>query len=267
MLKSSNLLHTSQNPVQLSSSKLTLEGQTNFRDLGGIPNKEGVPIKEGIIFRSGQLNDLTYQDIKLLGELNLTSVIDFRSKQEVSLQPHKLPNCTTNAIHLPITPGKITPSSIEKIVVSGDVEGANEYLLSIYRQLVLENQKEYRLFFEQLINNQGTPTLFNCTAGKDRTGFAAVLFLSALDIERELIYEDYLKTNHSVQTMINQLSAVYQLEHENQKQAFNDMMTVKEAYLNEIFHIIDKEYSSIDHYLTKQLKVDKEKIQSIYLNV
>ena len=40
-----------------------------------------------------------------------------------------------------------------------------------------------------------TPLMFHCTAGKDRAGFAAALFLAALGVERETIIEDYMLTN------------------------------------------------------------------------
>lgn len=40
-----------------------------------------------------------------------------------------------------------------------------------------------------------TPLAFNCSAGKDRTGLAAALILTALGVPRETIIEDYLLSN------------------------------------------------------------------------
>jgi protein-tyrosine phosphatase len=40
--------------------------------------------------------------------------------------------------------------------------------------------------------------ILHCTAGKDRTGFAAALLLTLLGVPRETIVEDYLLTNSSV---------------------------------------------------------------------
>lgn len=37
--------------------------------------------------------------------------------------------------------------------------------------------------------------VFHCTAGKDRTGVAAFLILSALGVSEKQIVEDYLYTN------------------------------------------------------------------------
>ena len=45
--------------------------------------------------------------------------------------------------------------------------------------------------------------LFHCTAGKDRTGMAAYLILSALGVEQKIIMEDYLLTNTVTQEFRN----------------------------------------------------------------
>ena len=39
------------------------------------------------------------------------------------------------------------------------------------------------------------PLVFHCTAGKDRTGFAAALILSALGVPLPVVMQDYLLTN------------------------------------------------------------------------
>ena len=54
------------------------------------------------------------------------------------------------------------------------------------------SEQEYKSFFEMLMETDRTPLMFHCTAGKDRAGFAAALFLAALGVERETIIEDYM---------------------------------------------------------------------------
>src|SRR3546814_16317379 len=44
--------------------------------------------------------------------------------------------------------------------------------------------------FSQLAAGE-LPMVINCTAGKDRTGVAAALVLTALDVPRDIIIEDY----------------------------------------------------------------------------
>ena len=53
----------------------------------------------------------------------------------------------------------------------------------------------FRTLFATLADGVRRPLVFHCTAGKDRTGFAAALLLSMLGVPWETIVEDYLLTN------------------------------------------------------------------------
>ena len=48
---------------------------------------------------------------------------------------------------------------------------------------------------DNLLEAKGQPLLFHCTAGKDRTGFAAAITLRLLGVPEETILEDYLLSN------------------------------------------------------------------------
>jgi protein-tyrosine phosphatase len=45
-----------------------------------------------------------------------------------------------------------------------------------------------------IVDNADAGSVFHCSAGKDRTGMAAALILSALDVPRETIVADYMLT-------------------------------------------------------------------------
>jgi protein-tyrosine phosphatase len=64
-----------------------------------------------------------------------------------------------------------------------------------YRDFVRANADVFARFLALLPEVEGEPLLFHCTAGKDRTGFAAALILHALGAEPDTIAEDYLATN------------------------------------------------------------------------
>ena len=51
-----------------------------------------------------------------------------------------------------------------------------------------------KIFSEALID-EDVPTLFHCTAGKDRAGFAAAITLIALGVSKADVINDYMKTN------------------------------------------------------------------------
>ena len=48
-----------------------LQGQSNFRDIGGYKTKDGKTVKRNIIYRSGELSALTQQDVAKLGDLKI----------------------------------------------------------------------------------------------------------------------------------------------------------------------------------------------------
>ncbi|MGB9339053.1 MAG: tyrosine-protein phosphatase, partial [Polyangiales bacterium] len=61
-----------------------LSGQPNFRDLGGYAAVDGRTVKWGLVFRSGELSQLSDDDLSRLGGLGIRAVVDLRSPQEVS---------------------------------------------------------------------------------------------------------------------------------------------------------------------------------------
>jgi protein-tyrosine phosphatase len=63
-----------------------------------------------------------------------------------------------------------------------------------YRNYVRHNTACYKTLFAHLLDDTA-PLVIHCTAGKDRTGFAAALILKALGVSDELVVEDYLLTN------------------------------------------------------------------------
>ena len=61
---------------------MKLESTHNTRDLSLLVTKEGYKIKPNKLIRSGSLIRLTENDIKILNDLNLKVVVDFRSEKE-----------------------------------------------------------------------------------------------------------------------------------------------------------------------------------------
>jgi len=68
----------------------------------------------------------------------------------------------------------------------------------LYRSPVNDQTHRYAELFEHLLA-EDVPVVFHCTAGKDRTGFAAALVLMALGVSRDEVMKDYLLTNESFQ--------------------------------------------------------------------
>src|SRR5262245_11695304 len=172
---------------------LNLAGASNFRDLGGYPAKDGKLTRWRLLFRSNHLGHLTEDDIAVLRELGLKSAFDLRGAEE------RLPTlCRDGGItvhSLPIEP--VTMAVLRDPPAAGKSVGRCEtagIMRESYRNYVRQNTASYKTLFAHLLEDTA-PLVIHCTAGKDRTGFAAALILKALGVADELVVEDYMLTN------------------------------------------------------------------------
>jgi protein-tyrosine phosphatase len=97
----------------------------------------------------------------------------------------------------PIAGQGLDPRELQDRLMAGEVsaEQSAAFLIEGNRAFVTEFHDVYARFLHDLADPANLPTLFHCTAGKDRTGFAAALVMLALDVPRETAMRDYLLTN------------------------------------------------------------------------
>lgn len=229
---------------------IPLQGGYNFRDLGGYPTSDGRFTAWGKIYRSGDFSKLTSEDVTRLERFEINTLIDFRTEGETELSPNKLPASIVNKLQLSIDPANVT--TLKRTLPSID----ETMMENIYGLFVREFQPTYTRFFDILSNNQAAPILFHCSGGKDRTGFAAAMLLSALGVSRDIIMEDYLVS-------VGQAAMKYAKELEA-RPSLAAFLTVKRSYLETAFRIIDDEFGGVDSYLADRLHVDAELMKKLY---
>ena len=61
---------------------ITLQGASNFRDVGGYTTQDGRRVRRGQVFRSDHLAGLTAEDLQQLQAIGLTHSLDFRGVAE-----------------------------------------------------------------------------------------------------------------------------------------------------------------------------------------
>jgi protein-tyrosine phosphatase len=66
-----------------------------------------------------------------------------------------------------------------------------------YPRMLTQFNGQFRRMFGELLAGHA-PLAFNCSAGKDRTGLAAALLLTALGVPRATVIEDYELTNKTL---------------------------------------------------------------------
>ncbi len=233
----------------------------NFRDIGGIETIDGRKVKRGFLFRSGVLSKAGPEDMKLLKNLQIRKLIDFRSEEEKDGRPI-VENDGAELIPIPVENGAFTKEKITAMLASGDKAAFDNMLIEVNRSFVTDFSHEFSMFLKHL--EEGKPTLFHCTAGKDRTGYATMLLLSALGVDRETIIADYMASNEYLAETIEQTIAFANATGKN-GELLRPLMTVKREYIEAAWELIDEQYGSIGTYLSEKLKTDTEKLKNLYL--
>ena len=241
----------------MAERHLPITGAYNFRAMGGFENKEGKHIKWGKVFRSDDLHSLTDADLTYLNSIPLRSIVDFRSPAEIKEAPDKLPPLATEYT-LSITPGNLNADAVNDLAKMPAAEIVG-FMEDMNRAFSTDSTiiKQYKTYFELLQDETKTPLLFHCTAGKDRTGMAAALFLYALGVDEEVIMNDYMASN----IYLGDKFAAYTQKYPQLIPLFE----VKKEYLQAGIDQIKKDHTSVENYLEHVLQVDLAKMKQLYL--
>lgn len=262
---------------------LPLEGGFNFRDLGGYPAHNGKQVQWGKIYRSGTMVDLTEHDYAYLGKLNLSVMCDFRSREELQQEPTAWKSFAPSAqiVSEDYSMREIMSSNgalrFDQVKTS---EQAQEMFKSFYRTGPYRFKNTLSTMFNELAAGDA-PLAFNCSAGKDRTGMAAALILTALDVPRDVIEQDYAMTekvaNFGQREMLRRIRAEQQgktaaAPHSGiaamPPAARNVFMGSNPIFIRAMFEELEKNHGSARNFIRDELKIDDQKIarmQELYL--
>lgn len=238
---------------------LKLSGASNFRDLGGYAGAGGREVRWRHLFRSDHLAALTPDDEQALKSLGVARVFDFRGVGERAAVPYNLQGMAQHS--LPIEPTVV--QRMKDLTEAGhQITPAEtvELMQQTYRAFVHDNAERFGDLFKHLLESD-QPLVFHCTAGKDRTGFAAALILLALDVPHDVVMQDYLLTNELYQ--MPALSV-----HRAPQEVLNVLWRVQEAFLDAAMQAVDKDYGGVEAYLTDELGVgerERAQLKEMYL--
>jgi protein-tyrosine phosphatase len=224
---------------------LQLEGAANFRDLGGLPASDEGFVRRGRIFRSDVLFRLTESDTIALRQLGLRTVIDLRSRGEVS--------------HYPEGPLKIAGLQHFNVPVETDTYSETESMVEDYLLLLRNAGAGFRVIFGHLANDH-YPLVINCFAGKDRTGLTSVLILGALGVPNDEIVADYaLSEQHMLRLMqIHGRTDDAMVESD----ALPTWLAATSATMEATLHAISEEWGSVGGYL-ESIGIPAEELRKI----
>jgi len=175
-----------------------LDGQPNFRDLGGYETSDGRTVKWGQVFRSGELPRLSDEDVAKLETLEISTVVNFLLPEEIEMNGRdRLPE-GVEEVPQPIRGDRAAELTM---VVQAAIKAAEfdnippEMNPEFHRLLLVEGKEQYAALLRRAADPAEGPLVFHCSHGVHRTGTATAILLSALGVPWETIREDYLLTN------------------------------------------------------------------------
>ena len=188
-----------------------LVGAMNCRDVGGYGTIDGRRVRRGQIFRSDNLATLTDADLDVLSGHRIRAVYDLRYEAEISERPSRLWDTVAHHEHLPMAGDLAQQGSFMERVMSGAIA---EVTLADVTQSYVEILEDHAIDFGQLLTwlaeSDRRPSLYHCTAGKDRTGIATALIHELLGVDRSDTLDDYgLSERYRVHRRIAELMPTF----------------------------------------------------------
>ena len=228
----------------------------NARDLGGIAVSGGKHIKSGLLLRTAKLEEASDSDIsRLADDYSLKYVLDFRDATELDAHPDREVPGAQN-LFIPVLPQ--LPEAEGQVIVTDPMVVFNR----IYREFATEERpvSAYRKFFDILLQGDGA-VLWHCTQGKDRTGIAAILLLTALGADWADIERDYFLTNEFMQPIYDGYAAKHTSERE--RDIARKFLFVMPECLGIFTSLVEERYGGIMGYLKEKIRLTDAEIEHL----
>jgi protein-tyrosine phosphatase len=247
-----------------------LAGVANFRDIGGYKTTDGHHLKKNILFRSGELSGATTKDQEILKSLRIRYEIDLRTDTERKESPSRWSGTPPKVVSVSVgRPRDSNPTS--DLSNNRDLQNAAQakiYMQQATARLALDGAADIGQVLSRLAEGD-EPALIHCSAGKDRTGVTVAVLMTLLQIPRDQVYQEYLKSNEAVDQQIQRAKAREQSGATSFRmtafpvEAQRTLAGADASYLDAAFNAIDKQYGSFDGYTKNGLKITPEQIRAL----
>lgn len=236
-----------------------LEKVSNFRDVAGnegagYSTNEGRHMQRGVFYRSNALKSATDADLATLTGLGVTKVYDLRGIDEIAIPQvggeNKIP-AGAEGVAVPIDFGDLV--TLAQQFQSPDESRA--FMRKANEEFVTDAIKrgQFATVLTDLANGSD-PQIFNCTSGKDRTGWTAMLLQSIAGLSDQAIMDDYLLSNEYLKESNAQTIAYIKLSVPGAGGEFMaanlaPMLDVETGFLQAGLNKIAAEYGTVQGYL------------------
>ncbi|MCA8093536.1 tyrosine-protein phosphatase [Burkholderia anthina] len=232
-----------------------LGSAANFRDAAGpdgtgYATTSGAAMKKGVIYRSSALA-LSAADVATVDTLGITQVCDLHTTSEIHAQPDvPLAGATWQNLNV------LGVTDIGPLPTNGATAAA--FMQTMYRAFVTTEtaRTSYHALFAGFAASGGN-LVFHCTAGKDRTGWAATILQTIAGVPQQTILTDYLLTN--VYSASEIAAYVAQAQRSGGQDAADMMAALqgaRTAYLQAAYDQVATSYGSMASYIDNGLQLD-----------
>jgi predicted acetyltransferase/protein tyrosine/serine phosphatase len=224
--------------VTITESLLTTT--QNTRELGGYVIKDGLATKRNSLWRSDVQCYPCEEDFTLLKKRGITTIIDLRGDKDLARKPSGFANAEGfTYINCPIIEGSGVPESVEQVPVSYLTIAQAESMPNVFRTIA----------------NPKSGVMFNCTAGKDRTGVVSAILLLHAGVSDEDIVENYVLTREYGKERL-------ELVHKNFPEVDMNIVTPNNWFMEEFLRLFREKFGTTEEYFTS-LGLSLEEIEKI----
>lgn len=217
-----------------------LKTTQNTRDLGGYRTGEGKLTKEGVLLRSDVQNYPSEKDIGYLKSQGITTIIDMRGQKDVERKPSGFAGRNDfDYYNFQISEGSGVSESAEAVPESYMAIAKAQAMPDVFR----------------CIARAKSGVMFNCTAGKDRTGVVSAILLLHAGVEDKDIIDNYVLTKEYGWERL-------ELVHKNFPEIDMNIVTPCERFMEEFLRLFREEYGDTNSYF-RTLGLEEAEIQAI----
>jgi protein-tyrosine phosphatase len=243
---------------------------TNLRDRGGRATADGGTVATGVAYRSAELSADSVVTDDALAALGIRTVVDLRTDAERSSRPDQVPAGAELVVldvleDLPSGAAAQLPTLLAagRVDEFASVDMLGE-MRSVYRHLVLDESARaaYAAFVRTVLDPERTPVLFHCTAGKDRTGWAATILLLGAGVDVAGATDEFLAVNPAVRATFAPLLAQF-ADAGGDPDLLRPVLEVRAEFLEAALEAVDERFGSFDGYLADGLGLSVVEVEAL----
>lgn len=203
-----------------------LKSTQNTRDLGGYRTENGSLTKKESLLRSDIPDSPTEEDFQYLKTRGITTIIDMRSRREAVRKPNGFAGKKGfTYFNVQINEGSRMPKSAEAVPgIYMDIAAAPA-MADVFK----------------CIAYAPAGVMFNCTAGKDRTGVVSAILLCHAGVNDRDIIENYVLTKEYGKRRL-------ELAHRNFPKLDMNIIIPCEMFMGNFLKMFRKKYGNTETY-------------------